>query len=76
MEYGDSSTALVLALRKAPEQTGRDFRLQVEQLKVIVELLTGSIPDRAIFENQEYKTDLAPYLEMVKHVREGDLDQF
>ena len=76
MNYPESLQCLLLTLRKAPETQGKFFRLQAEQLKIIIELLMGDIPDRALFESHEFKIDLQPYFEVVVHVREGDLEGF
>jgi len=49
LEYSESQARLIQALRKAPEIGAKAFRIQVQKLQVIVELLMGEIPNRQIF---------------------------
>jgi len=46
------------------------------KLLVVVELLMGDIPDRAIFRQAKLEATLAPYLKLVQAVRSGDLHSF
>ncbi|WFD35545.1 26S proteasome non-ATPase regulatory subunit [Malassezia cuniculi] len=46
------------------------------KLLVIVELLMGDLPDRAIFRLPVLRRALAPYLQIVQAVRVGDLARF
>jgi len=39
---------------------------QIHKLYIVVELLTGVIPDRAIFRRPVLKTALAPYFQVVQ----------
>ena len=43
---------------------------------IIVELLMGEIPNRAIFSQSEFKNSLGPYFHIVQSVRAGDLETF
>ena len=43
---------------------------------VIVELLMGDLPDRAVFRLPVLRRALAPYLQIVQAVRDGDLSRF
>lgn len=61
LEYSEAQARLVQALRKGPEAGAKGFRIQVQKLLVIVELLMGEIPNRQIFSNPDYKKALAPY---------------
>lgn len=78
LEYTSAHTKLTAAVRKAPTSgtIGKGFRLTATKFAVIVELLTGEIPDRALFNDDEMKTELKPYLAIVLAVRGGDLNQF
>lgn len=56
--------------------TGLGFRLSVRKLALIVELLTGDIPDRRIFIEPSEQAALAPYLALVLAVKEGSVQKF
>ena len=49
LEYTEAHNTLTHAVRKAPANTCRGFRLAATKLSIIVELLTGEIPDRDLF---------------------------
>jgi len=72
MNYSESYSNLTNSLRKAPD-CNLDFRLQVEQLLIIVELLMGDIPDLSKYHKLKY---MGPYLILLKAVRRGDLTDF
>lgn len=46
MEYSEAQARLIQAQRKSPEVGALGFRLQVQKLLVLVELLMGEIPSR------------------------------
>ena len=52
------------------------FRLQVQKLLVIVELLMGEIPHRSIFAQKDFQKHLDPYLQVVNCVKQGEMEQF
>ena len=64
LEYGQAQASLTNALRKAPEVGAVGFRVQVQKLLVIVELLMGEIPQRAIFTNPQFLRPLTAYFEL------------
>lgn len=72
LEYGEAQAHLQQALRKAPEGKAAAFKLIAQKFLVVVELLMGEIPNRALFQHDNLKA----YYEMVKAVRRGDLDKF
>ena len=76
MEYTDAYKRLLWAARKAPQDVGIDFQIVVQKLTVIVQLLMGEIPERSLFNQQEYRIALAPYFELTKAVRSGDMQAF
>eukprot|EP00164_Ancoracysta_twista_P000649 GFYU01000861.1.p1 GENE.GFYU01000861.1~~GFYU01000861.1.p1 ORF type:complete len:517 (-),score=178.09 GFYU01000861.1:47-1552(-) len=76
LEYSDGHNSLLQAIRKAPQAAARGFRLTVHKLFIIVQLLMGDIPERAIFYQNDLKVKLQPYLELVRTVRVGDLQAF
>jgi len=76
LHYSDAYNNLTLALRKAPQTAALGFRQSAQKLLVIVQLLMGEIPERALFRQPGLKRSLAPYLQLTKAVRVGDLDSF
>merc|ERR1711997_710200 len=75
LDYTEALDYLVKSLRKAPS-SAIGFRQTVEKLRVTVELLLGNIPERQLFLQQANKEALAPYFELTKAVRSGELDKF
>mmetsp|Transcript_54386 Transcript_54386/g.80692 ORF Transcript_54386/g.80692 Transcript_54386/m.80692 type:complete len:563 (-) Transcript_54386:33-1721(-) len=76
LEYTTSFSNLSQCLRKAPTNTGLGFRIAVQRLLVIVQLLMGEIPKRNSFFAPGMKVELAPYLQITQAVRRGDLRVF
>mmetsp|Transcript_20631 Transcript_20631/g.83758 ORF Transcript_20631/g.83758 Transcript_20631/m.83758 type:complete len:332 (-) Transcript_20631:2171-3166(-) len=76
LDYTDAFESLQQAMRKAPQGTALGFRIIVQKFMFIVQMLTGDIPDRATFRQQYMEKALAPYLELTKSVRVGDLNLF
>jgi len=73
LEYTTAFSNLSQCLRKAPTNTGLGFRITVQRLLVVVQLLMGEIPKRHVFFTKGMKTELAPYLAITQAVRLGDL---
>jgi len=73
LEYTTAFSNLNQCLRKAPTNTGLGFRIAVQRLLVVVQLLMGEIPKRHVFFTNGMKTELAPYLAITQAVRRGDL---
>ena len=76
LEYSESQARLIQALRKAPEIGAKAFRIQVQKLQVIVELLMGEIPNRQIFSQSFLQKPLSPYFQIVNCVKSGDMETF
>lgn len=76
LEYGDAYAKLLQSLRKAPQNTGAGFRRTVQKLMVIVQLLMGEVPERATFNQKDFRVALAPYLALTQAVRAGNLLEF
>jgi 26S proteasome regulatory subunit N3 len=77
LHYSDAFANLSQASRKCPQgKVAVGFRQHVQKLMVIVQLLMGDIPDRAIFHAPELKRSLLPYFKLTQAVRVGDLDSF
>jgi len=76
LEYSEAHRCLQQAQRKAPQSKALGFRLTVNKLGTIVQLLLGEIPERAIFRARESRVPMMPYLKLVQAVRLGDLGSF
>mmetsp|Transcript_41552 Transcript_41552/g.97248 ORF Transcript_41552/g.97248 Transcript_41552/m.97248 type:complete len:265 (-) Transcript_41552:51-845(-) len=76
LEYTNAFAKLSQGLRKAPTNTGLAFRITVQRLLVVVQLLMGEIPERSIFFQSGMRAALAPYLQITHAVRIGDLQVF
>ncbi|KAK9450217.1 proteasome regulatory subunit C-terminal-domain-containing protein [Limtongia smithiae] len=77
LDYSSANDSLIGAIRKAPQTSyAAGFLQAAHKLKVIIELLMGDIPERALFREPLYEKALAPYFELVKAVRVGDVPQF
>ncbi|XP_003391976.1 PREDICTED: probable 26S proteasome non-ATPase regulatory subunit 3, partial [Amphimedon queenslandica] len=76
LDYSESHKHLIQAIRKAPQQSAIGFRQTAHKFAVVVELLLGDIPDKAIFHERVLERPLQPYFQLTKAVRNGDLVQF
>lgn len=64
LEYTESYTKLMQSIRKAPQNTAIGFRRTVYKLAIIVQLLMGEVPERNVFNQEELRKALAPYLQL------------
>ncbi|KAG0140952.1 hypothetical protein CROQUDRAFT_664504 [Cronartium quercuum f. sp. fusiforme G11] len=77
LNYTEAHTHLQQAIRRAPPpQVAPGFWQATHKLFVVVELLMGDIPDRALFRGPVLKKCLQPYFEIVQAVRIGDITKF
>ncbi|KAG5178532.1 proteasome regulatory subunit C-terminal-domain-containing protein [Tribonema minus] len=76
LDYTDAHAKLTQCARKAPANTALAFRTAVQRLTVIVQLLLGEVPERAVFNAAGMRAALAPYLQLTQAVRLGDLVEF
>ncbi|KAL2915856.1 26S proteasome non-ATPase regulatory subunit [Polyrhizophydium stewartii] len=77
LDYSASHRHLLQATRKAPQTNATAGFLQTAtKLAVIVQLLMGEIPERALFLEPKLRTALVPYLHITQAVRVGDLAKF
>jgi len=77
LSYSDAHQHLTGAARKAPSTgAATGFYQAANKLIVVVELLMGDIPDRAIFREPRLERSLEPYFKLVQAVRGGDLQTF
>lgn len=76
LEYTSAFSKLSQCLRKAPTNTALGFRICVQRLLIVVQLLMGEIPERSVFLSDGMKKALEPYLQITQAVRRGDLAVF
>lgn len=77
LNYSAAHEELSGATRKAPQvPAAAGFIQAANKLKIIVELLMGDIPDRAMFRQPMLEKPLRPYFDLVHAVRVGELNAF
>jgi len=76
LEYTSAFSNLSQCLRKAPTNTALGFRIAVQRLLIVVQLLMGEIPERTVFFTKDMVGELNPYLKITQAVRRGDLAVF
>lgn len=77
LQYTEAHTNLIGATRKSPTSlSAGGFYQASSKLLVVVELLMGDIPDRAVFRQPALERALHPYFLLAQAVSVGDLDGF
>ncbi|KAL9603689.1 MAG: hypothetical protein Q9219_001008 [cf. Caloplaca sp. 3 TL-2023] len=77
LSYTEAHEHLIGATRKSPSTpSAGGFYQAASKLLVVVELLMGDIPDRAIFRQPSLEHAMQPYLNLVQAVRVGKIDGF
>ncbi|KAL8821702.1 MAG: hypothetical protein Q9223_000276 [Gallowayella weberi] len=77
LSYTEAHEHLIGATRKSPSTlSAGGFYQAASKLLVVVELLMGDIPDRAIFRQASLEHAMHPYLSLVQAVRVGKIDGF
>lgn len=77
LRYTEAHEHLTGATRKAPSSAcALGFSQTATKLLLVVELLMGDIPERAVFRQPTMEQALLPYFQLVGAVRVGDLDAF
>ena len=88
LDYTNAYASLTQSLRKAPTNTALGFRIAVQRLLIVVQLLMGEIPERSVFfftktdpqdptvQRRHQVGELEPYLHITQAVRRGDLAVF
>jgi len=76
LQYSDAAQFFQLSLRKAPQDSAIGFKQNVHKWVVVISLLRGEIPERAIFRASIHRITLAPYLQLTHAVRLGDIALF
>jgi 26S proteasome regulatory subunit N3 len=77
LAYTEAYEHLIGATRKSPTTyTAGGFYQASTKMLIVVELLMGDIPDRAVFRQPSLERALQPYFQLVQAVRVGDLESF
>ncbi|WVR07220.1 hypothetical protein IAU60_004261 [Kwoniella sp. DSM 27419] len=77
LNYAQARSYLQTAIRRAPkDEVAPGFVQLIHKYFIIVVLLTGVIPDRALFRKPILKQALLPYFQIVQAVRVGDVTAF
>ena len=77
LSYTEAHEHLTGATRKSPTTpSAGGFYQAASKLLVVVELLMGDIPDRAIFRQPSLEHAMQPYLNLVQAVRVGKMEGF
>ncbi|KAF9245532.1 hypothetical protein DTO027I6_9411 [Penicillium roqueforti] len=77
LQYTEAHSHLIGATRKSPASpVARGFYQASNKLLVVVELLMGDIPDRAVFRQPALERAMHPYLLLSQAVSVADLDGF
>jgi len=77
LSYTEAHEHLIGATRKSPSSyRASGFYQASMKLLIVVELLMGDIPDRAIFRQPSLEKALEPYLQLVQAVSGGDVTGF
>lgn len=77
LRYTEAHAHLTAATRKAPSSAcAAGFSQIATKLLMVVELLMGDIPDRAVFRQATLEQALHPYFLLVQAVRVGNLEDF
>lgn len=77
LNYSDAHELVVTAIRKAPQTQNSIGFLQVAyKLSILIELLTGDIPELSFFQKAGFEKVLKPYQDITKAVKLGDLKIF
>ncbi|WWD17477.1 hypothetical protein CI109_101918 [Kwoniella shandongensis] len=77
LNYSQARSYLQTAIRRAPkDEVAPGFVQLIHKYFIIVVLLTGVIPDRALFRKPVLKQALIPYFQIVQAVRVGDVTAF
>lgn len=78
LDYTDAYQTLLQAFRKAPASTGFGFKLQVQHVLIIVQLLLGEVPEKSSFHTKrpKEKRGLEPYFFLTQAVRIGNVSGY
>lgn len=77
LDYSSANECVITAIRKCPQtKHSLGFLQSATKLQVLIQLLTGEIPELSTFDDPTLTKSLRPYSEVTKAVRLGDLTIF
>ncbi|GME96199.1 unnamed protein product [[Candida] boidinii] len=77
LDYSAASECVITAIRKCPQtKSSVGFLQSSNKLSIIIQLLTGEIPELLTFRDPVLEKSLQPYFAVTKAVRLGDLKLF
>lgn len=77
LDYSSANECIITAIRKCPQtKNALGFLQSATKLQILIQLLTGEIPELSNFDDPLLFKSLRPYAEVTKAVRLGDLKIF
>lgn len=77
LDYSSANECAITAIRKTPQtKSALGFLQSSTKLHIIIQLLTGEIPELSSFRDGDLEKSLIPYAAVTKAVRLGDLKIF
>ncbi|GMM48082.1 proteasome regulatory particle lid subunit [Pichia kluyveri] len=77
LDYSSANECIITAIRKCPQtKNAKGFLQSATKLQILIQLLTGEIPELSQFDDPILFKSLRPYAEVTKAVRLGDLKIF
>lgn len=77
LDYSSAHECVITAIRKCPQtKHALGFLQAATKLRILIQLLTGEIPELSSFDDVKLTKSLRPYSEVTKAVRLGDLTIF
>ncbi|QPG76962.1 hypothetical protein FOA43_004356 [Brettanomyces nanus] len=77
LDYSSANECVIAAIRKCPQtKSALGFLQTVTKLHILIQLLTGEVPDLTTFRDPHLESSLTPYLAVTRAVRLGDLKIF
>ncbi|GAV28332.1 hypothetical protein PMKS-001803 [Pichia membranifaciens] len=77
LDYSSANECVITAIRKCPQtKNALGFLQSATKLQILIQLLTGEIPELSSFDDPLLANSLRPYSAVTKAVRLGDLTIF
>ncbi|KAH3661354.1 hypothetical protein OGAPHI_006761 [Ogataea philodendri] len=77
LDYSSANECAITAIRKCPQtKSALGFLQAATKLHILIQLLTGEIPELSTFRDLALEKSLTPYLAVTRAVRLGDLNLF
>ncbi|KAG7746256.1 hypothetical protein KL912_004516 [Ogataea haglerorum] len=77
LDYSAAGECAITAIRKCPQtKSALGFLQTATKLNILIQLLTGEIPELSTFRDLSLEKSLTPYLAVTRAVRLGDLSLF